>query len=577
MKRKVGQNNNSNSGIGFKNFRRFEDFPLLEFGPITYMVGRNNAGKSTMVKALLLVMDYLHNQLSDTFSFDNKVLEDANIVTFGRARNSHSKSPDITFSLKLSDYLIDINVSGLDEKTKVRVDNFKLTDSVTGFNLEVNYVRNQIRIRKEKIKPDKGDSLLPENIRIDYELNRLKVEQSLYTNKASKEALKLADQINSLKNKKQNFELDFNESEEEYDFDLQYAIEFDKYDFLEDEDIFPEEYSYPENDGAMHSEELELAHAGFDYASMFQEKYDLQPPKTEDNELKELLSIFLYQNNIAYKKYLDKRQNDLDPSGLSEENRDVIALYNQGNAVKSWIDEVTESINSEKFYYLGANPAKQSALFSLRDKQNPLAQAIHEFKQSGIEEGQKEWRFVKDWMSKFEVGEDFEITFYAGEAYEFYVKTGDKKNHLADKGMGSLQAMVLILRVATLIRENAKKQNHITIILEEPELNLHPALQSKLTDFLLYIYDYYDIKFIVETHSEYMIRKTQLLGLEEDYFSNDNMNPNPFKIYYFHKEEGPYEMKYTPQGKFEKDFGNGFYDEASKMAMEQIKLIRKSN
>jgi len=568
---------NSTTGIGFKNFRRFEDFPLLEFGPITYMVGRNNAGKSTMVKALLLVMDYLHNQLSDTFSFDNKVLEDANIVTFGRARNSHSKSPDINFSLKLSDYLIEINVSGLDEKTKVRVDNFKLSDSVSGFNLEVNYVRNQIRIRKEKINKEKEDKLNPEKLKIDYELNRLREEQSFYPNKASKESLKLADQINSLYSKKQNFELDFEESNEEFNFDLQYAIKFDKYDFLDDEEIFPEESDYPENDGALHSEELELAHTGFDYESIFQEKYDLQPPKTEENELEELLSIFLYQNTLAYKKYLDKRQKALNPSGLSEVNRDVIELYNQGNTVKYWIGEVIESINKEVFYYLGANPAKQSALFSLRDKQNPLAQAIHEFKQSGIEEGQKEWRFVKDWMKNFEVGEDFEITFYAGEAYEFYVKTGDKKNHLADKGMGSLQAMVLILRVATLIRENVKNKKNITIILEEPELNLHPALQSKLTEFLHYVYNYYDIKFIVETHSEYMIRKTQLLGLEEDYFSNQRINPNPFKVYYFHKEEGPYEMRYTPQGKFEKDFGNGFYDEASKMAMEQIKLIRKSN
>ena len=64
---------NNTKGIGFKNFRRFENFPLLEFGNITYMVGRNNSGKSTMVKALLLVIDYLQNQLDETFSFDNKV------------------------------------------------------------------------------------------------------------------------------------------------------------------------------------------------------------------------------------------------------------------------------------------------------------------------------------------------------------------------------------------------------------------------------------------------------------------------------------------------------------------------
>ena len=101
---------NNRKGIGFKNFRRFKEFPQLDFGNITYMVGRNNSGKSTMVKALLLVMDYLQNQLDDTFSFDNKVLEDANIVTFGRAKCNLIDEPEIVFSYKLNNYDITINI-----------------------------------------------------------------------------------------------------------------------------------------------------------------------------------------------------------------------------------------------------------------------------------------------------------------------------------------------------------------------------------------------------------------------------------------------------------------------------------
>lgn len=557
----------SNLGMGFKNFRRFQELPLMEFGPITYMVGRNNAGKSTMVKALLLVMDYLQNQLSDSFSFDNKVLEDANIVTFGRARNSQSKSKFIDFSITLDNYSIQLSVSGLDEKTKVRVDSFKLIDMALGYNLDINYRSNQIRIHKENLIENNDKDLQKEKTRIENELNKLREEKATYKSKASKEALKLSDQINTLENKRRSFESD-SDNEDEFEFDLKYAINYDESDFLEDEDIFPEDDIYPETNGAAHTEDLELAHTGIDYDSIFQEKFGIQAPKTEDNELKELVSIFLYQNTIAYKKYLEQRDKVLDPSGLSEENRDIIELYNQQNEIKSWIDEVVNNINSVILYYLGANPSKQSALFSLRDRQNPLAQAIHEFKQSGIEKGHKEWRFVKDWMDKFEVGEDFEIEFYAGEAYEFYVITGDQKNHLADKGMGSLQAMVLILRVATLIRQNSTNRKSITIILEEPELNLHPALHSKLTEFFHYVYNYYGIKFLIETHSEYMIRKSQVLVLEEDYFSNQRLNPNPFKVYYFHKKDGPYEMVYREDGKFKNEFGSGFFDEASNLVFD---------
>ncbi len=57
--------------IAFQNFRRFQNFPGLELGNISIMVGRNNSGKSTMVKAILLVLDYLQNQQYDTFSFVN--------------------------------------------------------------------------------------------------------------------------------------------------------------------------------------------------------------------------------------------------------------------------------------------------------------------------------------------------------------------------------------------------------------------------------------------------------------------------------------------------------------------------
>ena len=62
-------------GIGFKNFRRFEEFPTLEFGDVTYLVVRNNSGKSTMVKAHILMMNYLQNQLHNTFSFENEVVD----------------------------------------------------------------------------------------------------------------------------------------------------------------------------------------------------------------------------------------------------------------------------------------------------------------------------------------------------------------------------------------------------------------------------------------------------------------------------------------------------------------------
>ena len=59
------------------------------------------------------------------------------------------------------------------------------------------------------------------------------------------------------------------------------------------------------------------------------------------------------------------------------------------------------------------------------------------------------------------------------------------------------------------------------IVIEEPETNLHPALQSKLADLFIECYEKYDIQFIIETHSEYLIRKLQYLIAKKDFKAED--------------------------------------------------------
>lgn len=83
-------------------------------------------------------------------------------------------------------------------------------------------------------------------------------------------------------------------------------------------------------------------------------------------------------------------------------------------------------------------------------------------------------------------------------------------------------------------------------------------------------YQKYKIRFIIETHSEYLIRKTQTL-VSQNYNTIENLQQeNPFKIFYFQKKpENPvYEMIYRPDGRFSNDFGTGFFDEATNLAFE---------
>lgn len=51
--------------IGFKNFRQFKNFPNMQLGGITILVGSNNSGKSTIEKAMMLTLDNLRsNQIN---------------------------------------------------------------------------------------------------------------------------------------------------------------------------------------------------------------------------------------------------------------------------------------------------------------------------------------------------------------------------------------------------------------------------------------------------------------------------------------------------------------------------------
>ena len=90
-----------NNKIGFSNFRRFAKFPEIDLGDITILVGGNNSGKSTLVKALLLCVDNLRlMRMNDRrrdesksilsfskplFRFDANEYHDVKVKTFARA------------------------------------------------------------------------------------------------------------------------------------------------------------------------------------------------------------------------------------------------------------------------------------------------------------------------------------------------------------------------------------------------------------------------------------------------------------------------------------------------------------
>lgn len=140
--------------IGFKNFRRFIDFPNLELGEITIMVGGNNSGKSTLVKSILLTLDYLRTQQGDKIYFDKNTLNDVNIVTFGRALCNYADSKEIAFDCTLGKFKIAITSTGEEDDTFANVLSLKIDNVENKIVLEINYQTNTISFELDRTYDD---------------------------------------------------------------------------------------------------------------------------------------------------------------------------------------------------------------------------------------------------------------------------------------------------------------------------------------------------------------------------------------------------------------------------------------
>ena len=231
------------------------------------------------------------------------------------------------------------------------------------------------------------------------------------------------------------------------------------------------------------------------------------------------------------------------------------------------------------------NFSRPPELFHKNDKDNSFFKAIHSYSQLNSSEKDESFQFIKRWMVEFGIGSSFTITTFGNEAFVLKLINTNGEFPLSDLGSGSVQIMLLLLQLGGCIHKVKPEikgiERHMIMeeipdflfIMEEPETNLHPGLQSKLADLLFEINkSYFDIQFLVETHSEYIIRRSQVLvakkGLE---------NASPFTVYYFpeEQEKKPYSMLYENDGTFRKNFGPGFFDEASNWTLDLLRIKRE--
>jgi hypothetical protein len=173
-------------------------------------------------------------------------------------------------------------------------------------------------------------------------------------------------------------------------------------------------------------------------------------------------------------------------------------------------------------------------------------------------------RGLKKQLSELGLG-DLRVSRIERGAYTIELEKGGVYRHLADLGYGYTQLIPLLLEAYV------NEQWFATLMLEEPEANLHPNLQSRLAD-VLHGMAKSKRRLLIETHSEYLIRRLQYL------VARGEVNPSDVVIYYFgpDPEADDYirKIEITATGQLSQDFGAGFIDESTNLMMD---LYRVSN
>lgn len=240
-----------------------------------------------------------------------------------------------------------------------------------------------------------------------------------------------------------------------------------------------------------------------------------------------------------------------------------------------------------KIGYVDSSTVEVRRLYPLdySDRFGNLWKSYNQLADTTYEKGE----FLRKWLKEFNICDDIIVENLEGTiSIKLISRTNPEGRLLADYGYGVTQIIALLLNIEIAISrketdfvryagQHDDSQPYISdrpsfLVIEEPEVHLHPNLQSRLADMFLDA-SQKGIRFIVETHSEYMVRRSQVIVGSG--FSKTSEYRPPFRVYYFPEDGNPYDMRYKTNGHFMESFGEGFFDEAGKWSRELMRSKKK--
>ena len=138
---------------------------------------------------------------------------------------------------------------------------------------------------------------------------------------------------------------------------------------------------------------------------------------------------------------------------------------------------------------------------------------------------------------------------------ELRVKVKDLVSNISDVGYGVSLQMPIILKA--LLAEKLSLGRKRFILIEQPEVHLHPKLHASLIDALMSLSK--NTTYFIETHSEHIVRKLQVMVKNKVH----GVSPDNVTIHYLvrkGKQSQVSSHKIKENGLLEESFPTGFFD-----------------
>lgn len=175
------------------------------------------------------------------------------------------------------------------------------------------------------------------------------------------------------------------------------------------------------------------------------------------------------------------------------------------------------------------------------------------------ETGHHQWERFEKWFEL--IFKDCKIRCEkSGSTIKVNLCKSGRIDSIQDIGFGYSQIIPIIAQAAVMAPGD-------TLIIEQPELHLHPKAQVEIAKFIVSARKY-GINFIIETHSEHILKGLQLAISENKKRRNPQITNESLSIYYFsdNTERAYQELKLDEWGEIAGGWPKGFFNESLELS-----------